>query len=326
MRRAPVRRGITLFQLLVVIAIIAILIGLLLPAVQKVREAAARTQCQNNLKQIVLAIHNYAGTFQAKLPALYSAPKNGAISNPQSLFFTVLPYLEQDNMYKIGMGGGPGGPALDPNDKNVNLTWMNALPGGKIYSHGFVNTCICPSDPTNSSTQPTAFGWVGSSYGANYQVFGTNDWGPQFNIGTIPDGTSNTIFLADRYAQFPGEKGVFTDPDGKKQHANTLWAWPANHGTKPPTQYMKAVPQNTAMFGYQNLVTGKGYGKVVFDKPQIGVLPAQADYRLVQSGHFAGVNVAMGDGSVRLVSSSVQQTTWEHAITPADGVPLGNDW
>src|SRR5271166_3546145 len=102
MTRRERRSGITLFQLLVVIAIIAILLGLLLPATQKVREAAARTQCQNNLKQIMLAIHNYAGTYANSLPALYSAPRVGDQYYPQSLWFTLLPFIEQDNLYKIG--------------------------------------------------------------------------------------------------------------------------------------------------------------------------------------------------------------------------------
>jgi type II secretory pathway pseudopilin PulG len=327
MRKASLRRsGITLFQLLVVLAVIAILIGLLLPAVQKVREAAARTQCINNIRQVCLSIHNYAGTYGSQLPPLYSAPKARVASNPQSFFFTILPYIEQDNLYKVGMGFGPDGPALDPKDKDVNLTWMTAMPGGKVYSQAFVKTYVCPSDPTNSPMQTTAIGWVGCSYGANYQVFGTKDWAPQFNIGNIPDGTSNTIFIGERFAQLPGEAGKFMDPDGKKQQAHTLWAWPANHGTKPPTDWTKPVPENAAMIAYYNEVTGKGFGKDVFKQPQIGVPPTGADYRLVQSGHTAVVQVGMGDGSARGVSAVITQPTWQNALTPADGQPLGSDW
>jgi prepilin-type processing-associated H-X9-DG protein len=320
MRRAPSRSGITLFQLLVILAIIAILIGLLLPAVQKVRESAARMQCLNNLKQITLAIHNYHDVYN-KLPPLYSAPGAG-ITNPQSLFFSILPYIEQDNLYKIGMSPV----ALDPKDKTVNLTWMAPLGDGKIYSHAFIKTYICPSDPTSAPPQKTAIGWVGCNYGANYQVFGTQDWASAFTLATIPDGTSNTIFLSERFAQLTGERGRFTDPDGKKQQANTLWAWPANHGTKPPTDWAKPVPENAAMIAYYNLDTKKGFGKEVFGKPQAGIAPPQADYRLVQSAHSRVVNVAMGDGSVRSVSSDISQPTWQNALTPADGNVLGPDW
>src|ERR671936_393495 len=95
-------RGFTLIELLVVIAIIAILIGLLLPAVQKVREAAARTRSQNNLKQIALATHNFNDAYQGKLPAMTDVG-NGAPTRYglQSLSFNILPYIEQDNVYKV---------------------------------------------------------------------------------------------------------------------------------------------------------------------------------------------------------------------------------
>jgi prepilin-type N-terminal cleavage/methylation domain-containing protein len=296
------RRGFTLVELLVVIAIIAILIGLLLPAVQKVREAAARSQCQNNLKQIVLATHNYAGTYNSALPSAYSAPittlvLNGnpvQLANPQSFFFTLLPFIEQDNMYKAGMNASVAYGAVSdastnflPNGTNplagVNYTWLGQISNGAggtgtVAAFGFVKTYVCPSDSTNSTQQPTAcnpdneqstaftntatgspqpglavFGgpWVGGSYGANYQMFGNPNLGTNganaayvgaagiaqyrsvFSIGNIPDGTSNTVGIADRFAYFPAGGKTYSTPTFTAPNTSTpqqpanLWAFPA---------------------------------------------------------------------------------------------------
>src|ERR1700759_1321508 len=100
-------RGFTLIEFLVVIAIIAILIGLLLPAVQKVREAAARMACSNNIKQIGLAVHNYDGT-NGKLPSLWIAYRNGWMNQAwRNMFCDILPYVEQDSLYKAGSDSNP---------------------------------------------------------------------------------------------------------------------------------------------------------------------------------------------------------------------------
>ncbi len=291
-------RGFTLIELLVVIAIIAILIGLLLPAVQKVRDAAARTQCSNNLKQLGLAVHNYASVYNSLLPACFSqvppVQPNGSL-NLQSQYFTILPYIEQQNMYNAGMQAQPAA--------YYGQTWQGLLTNGPICTAGFVKTYVCPADPTNSTTSPTAGGWPGSSYGDNFQVFGTANWSPQYTVTNMPDGLSNTVFQAEKFANYPA--GIpATTPGGTAAQAYTAWAWPTGW-----------APQYSAVFSY--------YSQGL---PQVGIIPMQANYALTQSAHAGTMNVGMGDGSVRGVSAAVSATTWLYAQLPADGMVLGSDW
>src|SRR5215468_5544649 len=159
------RRGFTLIELLVVIAIIAILIGLLLPAVQKVREAANRIKCNNNLKQLGLAAHNYHDVNQHLPPGIgYFPTTNGAFG---TYWFHLLPYLEQDNLFASSLGTVPfpGGPtvAYYPGNKNV-------------YSQK-VAVFLCPSDPSvgpgTADIQGFTFGLA--SYAPNAMVNANND-------------------------------------------------------------------------------------------------------------------------------------------------------
>jgi prepilin-type N-terminal cleavage/methylation domain-containing protein len=142
-RSLRVRSAFTLIELLDVIAIIAILIGLLLPAVQKVREAAARAKCQNNVKQIALACHSYADAIGGKLPRVVDRPPGTPPTPPtgwgvQSGFFQLLPYIEQDNVFKQWVQTNP----------NASYTGTATSPSAQVIA-----TYQCPSDPTNSGTQ-----------------------------------------------------------------------------------------------------------------------------------------------------------------------------
>ena len=148
------RRGFTLIELLVVIAIISILIGLLLPAVQKIREAANRMKCSNNLKQIGLALHNYHDT-QGAFPAS-GLRSTSAIASNFSIHALILPYIEQDNLYKsINFSV----PAADPLNDGPRATPVS------LY--------VCPSDPMNR----VPAGWAGTSYRANNGVNVLNGFG-----------------------------------------------------------------------------------------------------------------------------------------------------
>jgi prepilin-type N-terminal cleavage/methylation domain-containing protein len=294
---SPRHRAFTLVELLVVIAIIGTLIGLLLPAVQKVREAAFRTQCGNNLKQITLAVQNYSALYNSKLPPAASAPQG---TNYQSLFFTILPQLEQENMYKIGM---------TPSLQHIHgVTWSGLIlpPSSYVCNAGFVKTFVCPTDATNPGDQVVPMSpldslphWVGCSYGLNYLVFGNNgNWGAPYKVGAIPDGTSNTIFFTERFAFYPQLSHPLV---------GNLWAWPANQSP--------GAPLDAAMFAYWS--TGL---------PQIGILPTQGDHTRPQTMHTGAILCGMGDGSVRNVAGTVNLLSWHYAQQPDDGGVVGPDF
>jgi len=160
--RVSPRRGFTLIELLVVIAIIAILIGLLLPAVQKVREAAARMSCSNNLKQMGLAVHNYETTFDSKMPGW----------DGSQVFVVLLGYLEQDNVQKNAAYSTP------------------------------IKTYTCPSDPTVSAGLVNGSGAASyaPNYGTTSGGLTGSAFAPGMRITSFQDGTSNTILVAERIA------------------------------------------------------------------------------------------------------------------------------
>jgi prepilin-type N-terminal cleavage/methylation domain-containing protein len=297
------RSAFTLIELLVVIAIIAILIGLLLPAVQKVREAAARMSCSNNLKQLGLAVQNYASTYSDKLPPVNLRSSNGVNANGgMNVLVTLLPYIEQENPYKLVVAAQPGG----------GSTWDAggfSTPSGTLRSL-VIKTYNCPSDVslTSGYAANQINAWGGSSYAANYMLFGdsrvTSRFGGQdhtsrYNIGNIPDGTSNTVTFTEKYAAC----GSF----------GNLWTWPAGDWSNA---------QWGPVFGaqYQN-----GNWAAL---PQFQPNPwnTVCDPTRPSTAHSGAAQTALADGSVRNVSASISQPTWQIAVSPADGLPMPNNW
>mgnify|MGYP001570547566 CR=1 FL=1 len=316
-------RGFTLIELLVVIAIIAILIALLVPAVQKVREAAARTQCTNNLKQISLATINCADTNRTLLPTgMGMYPSHGPTwgGNPEnwrnvpqsgygSAFFHILPYVEQGNLYKSSINGGAGW-AGGPQTYSCwagGAGWGNASVIDKA-----VSIYTCPSDPTAGDGKQGAGNWATTSYAYNHQLFRV-DWEtdrqPRYPA-TIQDGTSNTIFFAEQIA-VPD-----TNPWALDWGGNTWWEWSPQFGTDPEGPASKWLQQPSLAYCMATAAPGGPYGMSRYNICQ----------RVATSPHSGGMNVGLGDGSVRFLSSGMSPNTWWAAVTPRGGEVLGSDW
>jgi prepilin-type N-terminal cleavage/methylation domain-containing protein/prepilin-type processing-associated H-X9-DG protein len=312
------RRGFTLLELLVVIAIIAVLIGLLLPAVQKVREAANRAQCLNNLKQIALATHDYHDTYQ-RFPIGWHKPDivDGRPTGGTNLWIELLPYIEQDNLYR----------RWDNYDDRNNVAG-----GTNAVQAQVIKLLLCPSDPLPQPVvyfnapiaPPWTWGYYGiSSYGGNG---GTRSFA--FDTSRIPqdgiffrdssvcllgvtDGTSYTFLFGERYhrdPQFDIQQALFPPPTGPFALMGR-WALVAGPGTLAMVELSTPVPIN-------------------YQVPPGGDLSTLEDRACAfGSGHPGGANFAFADGSVRFVSESIAMATLQALSTRAVGeVVSGSDF
>jgi len=340
----PRNRAFTLIELLVVIAIIAILIGLLLPAVQKIRAAAARMSCGNNLKQMGLALHNYHDTNGVLPPALVNSGRwtGGTNAVPSVSFYPtdpawyvynhsgfvfLLPFIEQDNLYKQydfktpGSVSNIGGLTLSPYG-TLTASHPNALVQStklKVY------TCPSDSDPevvvqdglnqanyyaristarsnylfssgnTNDYSSPTAYqtgGTTGAMFGHNSKV----------KLTEVSDGLSNTIAIGESVQRHDGGSGTSTSFGpywGSGTHTATM-------GYTPPTDPRFNI--NTKFDAVNCLGTA-----------------AKCSYAWTFSSlHSGGVNFLMGDGSVKLIRDSIPYANFVAMVTRSGAETLSD--
>lgn len=331
-------RGFTLIELLVVIAIIAILIALLVPAVQKVREAAARTQCINNLKQLGLACHSYHDA-QKAFPRNYKQV-GGNVWEALSANYWLLPYIDQAPLFQDGQAN------------MTNWSWMYGT---------LMNTPLavfrCPSAGTapRRGTNPNGWDGPGTNYawstgssidtvwaGANFN--GIMAYSVDRKMAHVTDGLSNTIFAAEilsgsnsaagtgkyPFDVFYTSNGLFssvvnrnfptqaeldaigtmakTSPSGARSNNGTMWAWYA----AGQSTFNTAAPPNWSLPNAGGDCCPGGahdWG--------VGLIPAR-------SMHSGGVNAVIGDGTVRFIQNGVDLLTWQRLGNRNDGNPVGD--
>ncbi len=347
MKRAslkPHRGGFTLIELLVVIAIIGVLIALLLPAVQAAREAARRSQCTNNLKQIGLGMHNYYSTVNA-FPLGSSWARPGATWNNWSAQGMLLPYMEQSALYNA-----------------INFSWeANSVMYNTTVTYTQISEFLCPSDGNAGSKTGhlnSYYGSIGTSTNMGY------DW-PQYppntnqgnttgifafhisyDIPSVTDGTSNTIAFAEGLTspiQNTPRKGNIIMGVGN----NSDKFYDANQN---PTAVLAGLQQCTTSFlGGSNISATHGHywsvghmGSTLFNTIVTpnnqkytwggcrhdcsgGCDAASLDYSNAQSNHSGGVNCLFADGSVHFIKDSVAMNIWWALGTIANGEVLSSN-
>ena len=304
-------RGFTLIELLVVIAIIAILIGLLLPAIQKVRDAAARAQSSNNLKQMTLALHNMSDTYGV-LPDVdghYPAPP-GAIKdftfNQYMIgtpYYFMLPFVEQQNAFN------------HMQTRHYDSWWC----GWQIKTYA---SPADPSAPSNNMPDPGSPRF-GTSYAPNEYVlrlkpikntqWPSRNWAPVARFpASMPDGTSNTLAFAEKRMICPVNQG-----------AVFYWGETGGGCLRKGYTTSNTIGSMPAFYSWTGMPTTQ-VGAIAL--PQINPPVNACNPCLLNSSTTGGILVATFDGGVHLVGQGISQPTWQALVIPNDGWVLGPDW
>lgn len=329
------RRAFTLIELLVVIAIIAILIALLVPAVQKVRDSAARLQCLANLRQIGIALHNYHDTTKSFPPA--SLLNTGA--DPWSIHARLLPYIEQDNLHR-------------------QINFNGTFAAHPQVTRTRVALYLCPKEISDREKEGAPVNHYPTSYGANHGTWliydpatGRSGDGAfivngRTTMASFSDGTSNTLAFSEvrpfiNHLQDSGKPGTMNapppgDPNGV-QHWKGGYAVASGHtewvnGRVHQTGFTTTFNPNTfityekPLYNSANAVIGVEHFDINYTSMQEGSSSTTATYAVVpaRSFHANMVNVLLMDGSGRSVMNGVSSATWRALGTRAGGEVIGD--
>jgi prepilin-type N-terminal cleavage/methylation domain-containing protein/prepilin-type processing-associated H-X9-DG protein len=329
------RSGFTLIELLVVIAIIAILIALLVPAVQKVRAAAARTQCLNNLKQLGLAMHNYEGVMK-KLPPAFKGDVPPAWAGFPPYFFSwsalayLNPYLEQTAIYN----------RMDLTQPIYMPPTYNISPANQFAAQQVVPLFLCPSDLGQPVVNPGDYG-VPTMGPTNYAVCigtGTTSGGAPFGgmwntdgmfqaktarrFADVTDGLSNTAMMSESTLGTGDENTTTRPPDPQTYYNYVSIGMPINDTTcSGATQFNNS---NRRGFSWATgelrcasynhyLAPNANVPDCITNDLNTGY--TSTGFRGARSKHDGGVNLLLGDGSVRFISNGISMTAWRGIAT-----------
>ena len=302
------RRAFTLIELLVSIAIIAVLIALLLPAVQQAREAARRTQCRNNLKQIGLAMHNYHDTFNTFPPGALASSVNGWGT---SWYIRILPYVDQAPVYnRLTFNGAQHGWAWTASPEgNAN---------GQVLRGATLTFALCPSSPMNPIATNDIPVTNAQYYGISGAVDGNGMLVPTAGLNTkdASDGTSNTLMV--------GEASMFIMNASGSRTVQVNGA----HGIMMGTSRLSTIEGYSGTFARAYNLTTVRYS------PNAPVIDNNASFPGVgsnfgsnnplNSAHTGGIHALLADGSVRFLSDNIDMGTLKKLSSRNDGLVVGD--
>ena len=359
--RIQIRRGFTLVELLVVIAIIGVLVGLLLPAVQAARAAARRMQCSNNVKQMVLACHNFESANKTLPPwALAKGSTTTSGVRPTtfgSAHFLILPYIEQGNVYQQANG-------ISFEVRTAKIPGFACPDDATLSAGGFTGRAM-----SNNTTRVSV---GGNPYGGTTYALNAGACSVQFSnghpmtasgrFGALSDGLSNTVLVVERQAACYGHDyptAGATPNLSTGSFTFSIWARGGRHATHSP--WIDGAPAATDLSVTNNAGGADGYtwwdcpvvngvlrntanyaagpgprSDIGFRNPfngvpnpggiQDGVRESRCDWRRPQAMHGSVMTAGIADGSVRTVSSAINVVTFDRVCLPTDGNVNGADW